>query len=117
MSRFGPWLLLVGCAVALASLVLTVPPSPPVRLVFLGLLLGASFAFSFLVFRRYYSQRLPADVRRRDPQRAIREGLMIAGFITLCAWLRMLRILTLTNALLLLGVLAFMEAFWISRVE
>jgi len=117
LSRYGPWLLMVGCVAALAGLVLTIPPSAATRLVFLGLLFGAVFGFMLLLFRTYYGRRLPAAVRRRDPQRAAREGLMMAGFVTLCAWLRMLRIFTLTNALLLLGVLAFMEAFWISRVE
>lgn len=117
LTRLGPWLLLVGCVAALAGLVLSVPPSPMARLLFLGLLFGATFGLALLLFRAYYGHRLPAALRRRDPQRAMREGLMLAGFVTLCAWLRMLRILTLTNALLLLGVLAFMEALWISRAE
>ncbi len=87
------------------------------RLVFLGLMFGASFGLMLLIFQAYYGRRLPAAIRRRDPQRAAREALMMAGFVTLCVWLRMLRILTLTNALLLLGVLAFMEALWVSRAE
>lgn len=117
LTRWGPWLLLVGCVAALAGLVLSIPPSPLMRLLFLGLLFGAAFGLALLLFRAYYAHRLPAALRRRDPQRATREGLMVASFVTLCAWLRMLRILTLTNALLLLGVLAFMEALWVSRAE
>ncbi len=109
LSRFGPWLLVAGSAAGLAGLILTTWPSPLMRLVFLGLLFLGSFGLVLLVLRAYYSRRLPANIRRRDPQRATREGLMVAGLV------QMLRILTLTNALLLLGVLAFMEAFWISR--
>ncbi|MFQ5854180.1 MAG: hypothetical protein ACE5LU_00850 [Anaerolineae bacterium] len=117
LSQFGPWLLVVASAAALAGLILTTPPSPLMRLVFLVLLFAGSFGLLLLLFRVYYGRRLPADTPRRDPRRPAREGLMLAGFVTLCAWLQMLRILTLTNALLLLGVLAFMEAFWISRIE
>jgi hypothetical protein len=117
LTRFGPGLLLASCTTALAGLVLTMPPTPMMRLVFLGLMFGASFGLMLLIFQAYYGRRLPAAIRRRDPQRAAREALMMAGFVTLCVWLRMLRILTLTNALLLLGVLAFMEALWVSRAE
>ena len=117
LTRLGPWLLLAGCTTALAGLVLTMPPTPVMRLVFLGLMFGASFGLMLLIFQAYYNRRFSAAIRRRDPQRAAREALMMAGFVTLCAWLRMLRILTLTNALLLLGVLAFMEALWVSRAE
>lgn len=107
----------IGSTVALAGIFLTTPPNPLLRLVFLGLVFAGTFGFMLLVFRAYYNRRLPASVRRRDPQRPAREGIMMAGFVTLCAWLQMLRVLTLSNALLLLGVLAFTEAFWISRAE
>lgn len=117
VSRFGPWLLIIGGFGALAGLVLTTPPSPLVRLIFLALLFAGSFGFMLLVFRAYYGRRLSTDAERRDPRRPAREGLMVAGFVTLCAWLQMLQILTLTNALLLLGALAFTEAFWVSRLE
>lgn len=115
LSRLGPWLLVAGSTAGLAGLILTTWPSPLMRLVFLSLLFLGSFGLVSLVLRAHYSQRMPDNIRRRDPQRVTREGLMVAGFVTLCAWLQMLQILTLTNALLLLGVLAFTEAFWISR--
>ena len=117
LARFGPWLLVIASAIALILLILTTPPSPVMRLVFLGLLFIGSFGLMLPLFRAYYGWRLSAATRRRDPQRPAREGFMMAGYVTLCTWLQMLRILTLTNALLLLGVLAFMEVFWISRNE
>lgn len=109
--------MVIGSATALAILILTTPPSPLIRLIFLSLLFAGSFGLMLLLCRAYYGRRLSAAARRRDPQRPAREGLMMAGFVTVCAWLRMLRILTLSNALLLLGVLAFVEALWISRAE
>jgi hypothetical protein len=117
LSRFGPWLLLIVSVGALVGLVLTTPPSPLMRLVFLSLLFTGTFSFMFLLLRAYYSRSWSTAIQQRDPQRPVREALMMAGFVTLCAWLQILRILTLTNVLLLLGVLAFMEAFWISRTE
>jgi hypothetical protein len=101
----------------MAGLVVTVPPTSLVQWAFLGLLLVATFAFMLLLLRAYYRRRLSAQERRKDPQRPGREALMVAGFVAYCAWLQTLRILTLTNALLLLGVLAFAEAFYVSRVE
>ncbi len=113
ISRFGPWLLVVGSTAGLTFLVLTMLPSPLLRLLFLALFFTGSFGAMHLVLRALYSP----EAQRRDPHRPVREGLMMAGFLTLCAWLQILRILTLINALLLLGVLAFVEAFWIFRTE
>lgn len=117
LSRFGPWLLILVSVAGLITLILTAFPSPLMRLVFLGLLFLGTFGLTFLPLRAFYHRRRSADARRRDPQRPLREAIILAGFMTFCAWLRMLRILTLTNALLLLGVLIFMEAFWVSRLE
>lgn len=117
LSRLVPWLLVISSTSALAGLVLTTPPSRLTRVIFLALLFVDCFGLMLLGLRAYYDRHLSEVARRRDPQRPTREGLMIAGFVTLCAWLQMLRTLTLINALLLLGVLAFVEAFWISHVE
>lgn len=99
------------------ALVFSAPPSSLTQLAFLGLLFVGAFAFMLLLLRAYYGRRLSAGEHRQDPQRPAREALMVAGFAVFCAWLQILRILTLTNALLLLGVLAFAEAFYISRRE
>ncbi len=117
LVRFGPWLLAIGGTLGLAGLIFTTYPTPPVRLLFLYLLFVAVFGLAVIVLRSAYRHRLPAEIRRRDPYRIMREGLMAAGFVVICAWLRILDVLTWTNALLLLGVLMFMEAFWISRTE
>ena len=117
LIRFGPWALAGLSSLVLAGLILTTFPTPPMRMLFLGLLFPSTFGFALVILRAVYSHRLPATVLARDPNRLMRESLMTAGFLTICAWLRMIRVLSLANALLLLGVLIFIEAFLVSRVE
>ena len=114
-SRYVPWLATLASLLALVLLVGTTYPTPVAKVLFLALLFTASFGGCVLLLRGFYTRRLPANVRARDPHRAVREALFAALFVTACAWLQMLRLLTLSNGLLLLGVLALIELFWRSR--
>ncbi len=99
------------------ALVLTVYPSPGTQAAFLLLFFATSFGSLNLALRNAYAWYLPENTRRRDPQRPAREAFLLAVFATTCAGLQMLRLLTLTNGLLLLGILGLVEIFWLSRVR
>lgn len=115
--RLAPWLAVLAGGGGLVALVLTVYPSPGAGFLFLGLFFVAGLGGFYLLLRALYTRRLSPGAWRSDPQRPAREAFLLASFLTACAWLRMLRLLTLTNGLLLLGVLMLAEAFWLSRVR
>lgn len=117
LPRYVPWLTTFAGILALVLLVGTIYPTPVTKVLFLALLFMTSFGGFVLLLRGFYMWRLPARMQSRDPRRALREALFAAFFLTTCAWLQMLRLLTLSNALLLLGVLALVEAFWLSRKQ
>jgi len=116
-SRYIPWLAIFVSVLALVLLAGTVYPTPATKVLFLVLFFTASFSGFVVFFRGFYAWRLPENVRNRDPYRSVREALFVAFFLTTCAWLQMLRLLTLSNGLLLLGVLALIEMFWLSRKQ
>jgi hypothetical protein len=101
----------------LVALVSAVYPSPGTQVVFLVLFFAASFGGLNLALRSAYAWYLPEGIRRRDPQRPTREAFLLAIFATTCAGLQMLRLLTLTNGLLLLGILGLVEIYWLSRMR
>ncbi len=47
--------------------------------------------------------------------RAIRQSLQAGVFVSIAAWLQMLRVLDMTIVLILVGVLVLLETFWLTR--
>ncbi len=115
LSRYASWLATFASLLILVFLIGTVYPTPATKVLFLMLLFTASFGGLMPLLRGFYARRLPAVAQGRDPHRHVREAAFVALFLTMCAWLRMLRLLTWSNGLMLLGVLALIEMFWLSR--
>ena len=115
VTRYAPWLALLIGGGGLVALVSAVYPSPGTQVVFLLLFFAASFGGLSLALRNVYAWYLPESIRRRDLQRPARQAFLLAIFATTCVGLQMLRLLTLTNSLLLLGILGLVEIFWLSR--
>ncbi len=89
----------------LVWLVCRTSPGPLTRPLFLALLFVALMSTLFPVTLHLGGHGL----------RAIRRSGWAALFITLCAWLRMIRALKCVVALLLLGVFGLFEAFILTR--
>ena len=89
----------------LVWLVCRTSPGPLTRPLFLALLFVALMSTFIPIALHFVGHGL----------RAIRRSGWAALFITLCAWLRMIRALNCVVALLLLGVFGLLEAFILTR--
>lgn len=89
----------------LVWLVCRTSPGPLTRPLFLALLFVALMSTFIPIALHFVGHGL----------RAIRRSGWAALFITLCAWLRMIRALNCVVALLLLGVFGLFEAFILTR--
>lgn len=111
---FGPaiWLLTTALGwLGLIYLIYSTHPEGVNRWLFFVLFFGSVTAASlgpayYLNLR--FARESPHQVRL---MRALREGALVGLYLTLCAWLEMIRALNWANALVILGILVLLESF------
>jgi hypothetical protein len=90
-------------------------PTELMQAVFLTLVATALIGLTVLVAAYLNHRFARTNWLRRDPLRLMREGVSVALFGVLCAWLQKEDHLTLTIAAIIGGVLALTEAFFLTR--
>lgn len=108
--------LIAGLSLAgLWYLITHTQPTEMMQAVFLVLVAVALIGLTILV-AAYLNQRFARlNWLRKDPLRLMREGVSVALFGVLCAWLQKENHLNLTIAAIIGGVLALAEAFFLTR--
>lgn len=108
--------LIAGLSLAgLWYLITHTQPTEMMQAVFLVLVAVTLIGLTILV-AAYLNQRFARlNWLRKDPLRLMREGVSVALFGVLCAWLQKENHLNLTIAAIIGGVLALAEAFFLTR--
>lgn len=108
--------LIFGLSLAgLWYLVTHTQPTEMMQALFLTLLATALVGLTILAAAYLNHRFARTNWLRRDPLRLMREGVSVALFGVLCAWLQKEDHLTLTIAAIIGGVLALTEAFFLTR--
>jgi hypothetical protein len=89
-------------------LVIEVPPSGvPALIAFYALFFVAMSLSAAILF--WWLARAPAARRWTTPSRYLGHAMLLSGLLVFALWLQSLRMLTLLNAVLLLGIFAMLE--------
>ena len=115
------WWALIGLLVAVLGggglwlLVNRVWPNPAMELVFLGLL-AVTLGGLTIPVSAYLNYRFArSGWQTQDSWRLLRQGVWVALFGALCGWLQKEDALNWTIAVVIAGVFALMEAFFLTR--
>jgi len=110
----GSILVAVLSWVCLGFLVSYTSPGTLTQLAF-SLLLFVALMATFVPIAFYFNRRFAGSKSDQASARAFRQSGLVALFLVLCAWLRMISSLSWPVALLLLGVLGLTEVFMLNR--
>jgi hypothetical protein len=90
-------------------------PTEMMQAAFLVLVAVALIGLTILAAAYFNHRFAQLNWLRKDPLRLMREGVSVALFGVLCAWLQKEDHLNLTIAAIIGGVLALTEAFFLTR--